>query len=334
MLKDNNLERIYGNIVPKLGLDIFTAYPIDKRVGEISPQYTPTVKENDLLFAIALKDKTLGFVIPKSDKNNYYFEEVPFYYEDIPVLLLHYTDYPNKLEKRNFNTDFRQYKTPTSNWKDNYRKIQSKVTIDLENNIGEFKTRVILSGQYSTLTRSIYCSGPVDSTIDAKYLVPIWKISDNVEIKNIKPQHPMIYYPFKITITAEYIANELFTVENKQYVLKPGNWFKIIYSQGICDEPRFLDYYPDFVGSDSYSYMLEFKNPINIISTLDTVTITNKYGHFSFLIKQIGENKVLLNCNTNIRAKKISKDSIEFVKEINHAISLLEQKEIIFELVE
>ena len=334
ILKDNNLERIYGNMVPKLGLDLFTAYPVDNRVGEISPQYNPTVKENDLLFAVVLNDQTLGFVIPKSDKNHYYFEELPFYYEEIPVLLLHYTDYPSRLDKRNFNTDFRQYTTPASNWKDNYRKIQSKVSIDLKNNTAEFQTRVILSGQYSTLTRCVYCSKPVDSTINPKYLEPIWNIADNVEIKNVKPQHPMIYYPFKTTITAGYVASNLLAVEGNQYTLKPGSWFKMIYSQDICNETRFLDYYSDFIGSDSYSYMLEFDKPIKLISSQDAINVTNNYGHFSFLIKQIGENKILLNCNYNILAKKITKDSIGFVKEINQAISVLDQNEIVFELAE
>lgn len=334
ILKDNNLERIYGNIVPRLGMGLFTAYPVDKRVGEISPQYHPTVKDNDLLFAIILNDNTLGFVIPRSDKNHYYFEETPFYYEDIPVLLLHYTDYPSKAEKRNFNTDFRQYTTPASRWKDNYRKTQSKVSINIENNTTNFQTRVILSGQYSTLTRCVYCDNPVDSTINPKYIEPVWNIVENVDVKNVKLQQPMIYYPFKTTITAEYTANNLLSVENNRYTLKPGSWFKLIYSQGICNKTRFLDYYPDFVGSDSYSYMLEFDKPVKLISSQDTINITNYYGHISFLAKQIGENRILLNCNYNILANKITTDSIEFVKEINHAISMLDQKEIVFELVE
>ena len=144
----------------------------------------------------------------------------------------------------------------------------------------------------------------------------------------------MIYYPFKTTITAGYVASNLLAVEGNQYTLKPGSWFKMIYSQDICNETRFLDYYSDFIGSDSYSYMLEFDKPIKLISSQDAINVTNNYGHFSFLIKQIGENKILLNCNYNILAKKITKDSIGFVKEINQAISVLDQNEIVFELAE
>ena len=332
-LKDNNIERIYGNIVPKLGVDLFTAYPVDIRVGEISPQYTPTVKDNDLLFGIALNDKTLGFVVPKSDKNNYYFEEVPFYYEEIPVLLLHYTDFPSMLEKRNFNREFRSYYTPASNWKDNYRKVQSKVNVDLNSNTLKFQTRVILSGQYSTLTRCVYFSNPIDSTINPQYHDPIWSIASNVEVKKVVTLHPQIYYPYKTTVNAEYTIKNLLNIDNNQITIKPGNWFKMIYAKDICYEARFLDYYPDFVGSDSYSYMLEFDKPVKLISNQDDIDFTNKYCHISFSIKQLGENRLLMTCNYSILSKIIDKESIVLVKEINDIISMIEQEEIVFELV-
>lgn len=334
IVKDNNLERIYGNIVPRFDLDIFTAYPVDGRVGQISPQYNPTIKDNDLLFGIALKDNNLGFVIPRSDKNYYYFEEVPFYYEDIPVLLLHFLDFPNQLEKRNFNTDFRKIYTPTSGFKDNYRKIQSKVSVDLENNLAEFQTRIVLSGQYSTLTRNVYSSYPVDSTVNPRYQDPIWNISDNVKVSEYKQEHPNIYYPFKTTINARYEQSELIHTDNSQYILEPGNWFKLIYWDDILVNTRFLDYYPDFVGSDSYSYMLEFDNPVKLVSDNSDVEISNQYGHFSFVVKQMSEKNILLNCNYNIFSRKVDKDSIGLVKEINQAIIDLQESEFIIETVE
>ncbi len=360
-VEDNNLEIIYGNMVPKLGLDLFTAYPVDKRTGEISPMYNPTVKENDKLFAIQLSDETIGLVIPKSDKNHYYFEELPFYYENIPVLLMHIYDYSNPLTsifyfdftnyipsayssgygffahtggKRNFYNGFRAFTTPASDYKDNYRKIQSKVSITIEDNIANFKTRIILSGQYSTLTRCVYCQKPIDSTINPIYLEPIWNIADNVEVKNVNPQHPLIYFPFKTTIIAEYEASGILQSENKQIHLKPGSWFKLVYKPDCENKIRFLDYYPDFIGSDSYSYLLEFDKPIKLISSLEIKDITNRYGHFCFLTKQIDENKILLTCNYNITTDRIEKDSFNLVKSINQSIATLAQEEIIFEVVE
>ncbi len=334
IIKDNAVERVYGNMVPKLGLELYTAYPVDIRVGEISPHYTATVKDNDLLFGVALKNNTLGFVVPKSDKNHYYFEELPFYYEEIPMLLLHYLDFPNRLEKRNFNTNFRKVTSPASRWKDNYRKIQSKVNVDLQEKTTKFQTRIILSGQYSTLTRCVYLSLPIDSTINVQYHEPIWNVTEDVNLVNNKPQHPNIYYPFKTTITAEYIANDLVTTNNNNYQLELGNWFKMVYHKNINFETRFLDYYPDFIGSDNYSYMIEFDKPIKITSDIENIEITNKYGHLSFAIKQLSNNKLLVTCNYSILSKVVKKSSIGMVKELFDAITKINGTKISFQTVE
>ncbi len=336
-LSDNNLERIYGNLVPRLGMNLLTAYPIDKRVGEISRLYNSTVKDNDLIFAVLLNNLTFGLVIPRSDKNNYYFGEVPFYYEEIPVMIMDVSDFINRSQlggKRNYNQVFQKWMTPITSWEDNYRKVQSKVSINLEDNKAEFQTRVILSGQYSTLTRFVYIDKPIDSTINPKYHEPIWNVADDIKITKVKTTQPLIYSPFKITVMSEYNSNSLISFDNNQYKLKLGNWFKMIYNDDILETTRFLDYYPDFIGSDSYSYMVEFDKPINLVSIPDTFDINNKYCHFSLSFKQIDKQRILFNCTYNILSKRIEKDSIGLVKEINQQIIKLKQSEIKFEIVD
>ncbi|MFK5854754.1 MAG: hypothetical protein QM503_01400 [Bacteroidota bacterium] len=335
-VKDNNLERIYGNMIPRLGVKMLTAYPVDKRSGEISPQYTATVKDNDLMFAALLNDKSVGVIIPKSDKNNYYFEELPFYYENIPVMLLDISDFGNMRQiggKRNFNIAFRAWTTPINNYKENYRNTQSKVTINLEDNTSNFQTRVKLSGQYSTLTRFVYNDKSIDSTINSKYHDPIWNIANDIKIESVTASQPLVYYPFKTTITTKYIANNLFSLIDNKYTLKPANLFKMIYTEDLLAAPRYLDYYPDFMGSDKYTYMMEFDKPIKIVSPSVNFNISNRYCHFSFLVKQIDEKRILLNCTYNIISPKIEKDSIYLVKEINQKIIDLNQSEITFEII-
>lgn len=334
VVKDHNIERVYGNIIPGLGLDFFTAYPVDIRVGEISPQYTSTVKDNDLMIGVAMNNKTLGFVIPKSDKNSYYFEELPFYYEGIPVLLLHYTDFPNQLEKRNFNTNFRTVNTPNSGWKDNYRKVQSKVNVSLENNEIDFQTRVMLSGQYSTLTRNVYNNLPVDSTINPKYFDPVWNISNDVSLKKTNTEHPQIFYPFKTTITLNYDSKNLIESKDSSFNISVGSWFKPIFYEGISNDTRFLDYYPDFIGSDNYSYMLEFNKPIKLADKTYDTKILNDYAHLSFTIKQISENKLLLTYNYSILTRKVEKENIHQVKEINRMIDDIRKMKINIKVAE
>ena len=353
-VSDNNLELIYGNMVTKLTKDLLTAYPIDKRVGTISPTYCPTVNNNDLIYNVIFNDGTAGYVIPKSDKNHYYFDELPFYYEDIPVMLIHIYDYANPTfiysedydftsafypfdygsGRRNYNTNYRWTQTPSSNMKENYRKVQSMVNIDLENNRADFRTRLILSGQYSTLTRCVYCNKPIDSTINPKYLEPVWDIAEAVQVKKVKPGHPLIYYPFKTTISAEYSVNDIVQNKEGQFELKPAKWFKIIWNEVNTSEVRFLDYYPDFVGSDQYSYMIVFDKPVVLISKHSKKEVSNDYARFCFEVSQTEENKILLTCNYNIKVQHVEKKNYNKVAEINAAISALKQEKIIFKTVQ
>ena len=342
-VKDNNLELIYGNVIPRLTTGFLTAYPMDKRVGEIGPYDCSSVLANDLMFMVVFNNATTGYVIPKSDKNNYYFGELPFYYENIPVMLMLLSDYAvlgfpyittaREDGKKNFTIDYHEGKTPHSSYSDNYRKIQSMVKISLENKNADFQTRIILSGQYSTLTRNIYFNRPLDSTINLKYLDPIWNISDNVEVKNIKPGHPQIYFPFKTTILANYSVDNIIQKKDSTFELSPGRWFKLVYYKTKDDQPRFLDYYPDFPGTDRYSYLLEFDKPVMLLGKDKRYDIKNDYAHFCFYVKQIGENKILLVCDYDIYGGKVPSKYFQLVKEINKDITAMKQEKIEFKLI-
>ncbi len=341
-VSDNSLERIYGNMIPRLAKDLFTAYPVDKRTGSVSPIYCPTVHTNDLMYLAVFHNGTGGYVIPRSDKNHYYLDEMPFYYEDIPVMLLHIYDYANPRfifpedydftaayypfdvgsGRRNFNSKYRETRTPASNPKDNYRKVQSMVNIDLDKSTAAFQTRVYVSGQYSTLTRCVYCEKPIDSTINPKYLNPVWNVSENVEVEKIEPEHPEIYYPFKTTINLNYSANDIVFENDSAIEIRIGNWFKLVFHEDI-NGPRYLDYYPDFQGRDQYSYLIEFSKPVELVGSNNPVEVKNKYAQLLYSINQTEENKILVICKYGILARKIESEEFDFVKELNTAIVYL-----------
>ena len=342
---DNKLESVYGSMIPRLAKDLFTAYPVDKRTGEISPVYCPTILDNDLIFKVLFVDGTAGYVIPKSDKNHYYFEELPFYYEDIPVMLMHVYDYANPRwgteyrysfgsGKRNFNTKYRESKTPSSSFKENYRKVQSMVSINLKDNQADFMTRIILSGQYSTLTRCVYCDKPVDSTINPKYLEAVWDIADNVELKALKPGQSLIYYPYRTTINAQYVVPDIVQKKDGQFEINTGNWLKMVFVETDSNKIRFLDYYSDFLGADHYSYMIEFDQPILLLNSVEKQELKNEYAHIYYSVTQTAENKILLTCSYDILAKRVGKENFSLVKKINELILSIEKEKIVFRIAE
>jgi hypothetical protein len=329
---DNNLEAVYANMIPRLAKDLFTAYPVDKRVGVISKYYCSTVNDNDIIFTVIFNDSTAGYVIPKSDKNNYYFNELPFYYENIPVLLLHIYDYENprvQLDidygsaKRNYNTKFREGITPSSSYDDNYRKIQSEVKVNIAKNSADFNTRIILSGQYSTLTRNVYLNRPVDSTINPKYFLPVWDITDNIKINEVKCSSTNINYPFKIIVNADYSAYDIINEQDSVNEINLSGWFKPVYCEINKYKPRFFNYYPDFAGSDRYSYLLEFDKNLTVVDN-EGFELRNDYARVYFEVKQLDDRKILVNFNYDVFGKKVDKKYYNLVLDIYDAISKLD----------
>ena len=353
-IADNNIEQVYGNMIYKLARDVFTGYPIDKRSGEISRIYCPTINSDDLMFLTIFQNGSGSYVIPRSDKNHYYLDEMPFYYEGIPVLLLHVYDYSNPRlifpedydfttdyyaidpgrTGRNFNTEFRSMITPASNSKENYRKVQSKVAIDSKSGAAAFETRIILSGQYSTLTRCVYCDKPVDSTINPMYFEPIWKASEGTVLDDLKPAKRETTFPFKTQIVSQSNANDIAQNRDGLITMNPGEWMKLVITDANEDKPRFLDYYTDFVGSDQYSYMLEFSTPVELLDFHEDISISNEYASLVYSVKQISEKKILVACKYSIRAEKVPSEKYNLVLDIHNAIRELPANELVVKVIE
>jgi len=262
-IREHNKEFIYASILPKLGNNYFTAYITDKRTGEISEKYFAPMYNNDFIFAGILNNNSFAYIIPKSDRNNYYCEELPFYYENVPVFLMHTYDYAGY--KRNFNETVRTSITPGSGVKENYRKTNSLVKVNLNNNLLTFSTKVKLSGQFSTLTRFVYNDNPVDSTINPAYLSKVWEIGNLKSEAYYEIESSHFYFPFETVITAAHSNNEILQkTDENEIMINLNGWIKHIISKDIIIESRHTNFHPDFVGYDSYAYMLDFGQPVTI----------------------------------------------------------------------
>lgn len=328
IVREQNKEFIYASMIPKLGNDFFTAYVADKRYGSISPKYYAPMYDNDFLFAAILNNNMLAYILPKSDRNSLYCEELPFYYENIPVFLLYTYDYAGY--KRNFNDIARILTTPSSSVKDNYRKTNSLVKVDLNKNIVYFSTKISLSGQFSTLIRFIYQDRPCDSTINPLYLKKVWDIKGIKTITNVEPGETDIFYPFRTSVNADYNAKDIIETGEAEYKLIIKDWIKHIIYPDFDSTHRYTDFYPDFMGTDTYAYMINFDKPIEIKSKPENINLDNNYGSFSFSVSQPKENQVLIMSYYLIKTIKVEKDNIEEVAEIFKAIETLNNAQIIF----
>ncbi len=318
MIKEHNKEFVYGSMIPKLGNFFFTAYPSDTRSGYIGKEYYSPMLDNEMLFAAVLNNNTLAYLVPKSDKRNLYCEELPFYYENAPVMLLYTYDFAGY--KRNFEDVLRRVNTPGSTANDNCRKTNCMAKVKIAENRIDFSTRITLAGQFSTLTRFVYNEGSIDSTINPIYLKKVWDFGDSQKISNITLGKTDFYFPYKTKLNANYSVTGL--IENNDGVIEVdlSGWIKHVICKDFSIENRFTDFYPDFSGSDNYAIMLEFDQPVSIAEVPESIDIDNDFGAFNFTVKQMGENKILINSYFLVKSLFVKKENIERVARIFKAI--------------
>jgi hypothetical protein len=327
IMEDYGIESAYAGMILKLGLNFFTAYPVDIRCGEMSSKYFAPMYDNDLAFAAILKSNILAYVLPFSEINQYYCEELPFYYENIPVILINTYDFGSY--KLNMLDSARIVRTPESRFSDNFRRVRSIATIGLEAGTTDFSTAITLSGQYSTLCRFSYLNKPTDPTINPQYNQRVWEIGKDVSLKNLNAGNTDLYFPFSTSITADYSCNSLIEKTDEGYSISIKNWLNHVISADYDTMFRFTDFYPDFLGSDSYTYQLVFDQNITFLNNIRNIYLNNEFGSFTFSIQQQSENKILMTSNFSCKNPVIGKEKmsqvIKMFKEINRCKNLVIQ---------
>ena len=329
-VREPNKEFVYANILPKLGCKYFTAYIDDARSGFISKEYLSPLYDNEMMFA-AITGDNVTFILPKTDKRNLYCEELPFYYESTPVLLIYTYDFAG--HRRNYNDDFRLIVTPGSAANDNFRKVNSMAKCDTENAEIVFRTRISLSGQYSTLTYPVYNDDPTDESINPKYLKEIWDVAEENEIIQVQPKGKKCYFPFVSCVEADY-ATHAENDSNGMIHLDIGQWLKHIYYENMDADHRFTRYHADFLGSDSFNYMIVFDQPVKMISAPDTLKIDNQFGTYQFDISRADANKILVSSFFLTKSLVIEPSEITQVTGIFDAIEQTSHSELVVRLVE
>ncbi|MCD4664411.1 MAG: hypothetical protein K8R68_04005 [Bacteroidales bacterium] len=318
VIKEPNKEYIYASLIPKLDNMFFTAYSSDARSGYMSKEYYAPILDNEFMFAAVLKNKSLAYIMPKSDKRNLYCEELPFYYENAPAMLIFTYDFAGY--KRNFENVLRIINTPGSTAKDNYRKTNCMAKANIAEDKITFSTRISLAGQYSTLTRFIYNEGSVDSTINPIYLEKVWDFGDSQKISSVTMGETDFYFPFRTMVNANYSVFGLIQKNENNVEINLSGWMKHIIYSSFKPNHRFTDFYSDFTGCDTYAFMLEFDQPVSFSEAPENIDIDNDFGTYIFNVKQLGENKLLINSYFTIKSHFVEKENIEQVARIFNVI--------------
>jgi hypothetical protein len=323
---------MYAALISKLDLSFYTAYIADTRVGMISDDFVGPMFDNDFLFGVVLKNNTVQLIYPKKSKFGYYTDEVPFYFENTTARLVCLDDYQDY--KKPINESFRKLHTPYSSFDDNDRKSNILVNADLDKLTTTFTAKIVLRGQYSTLTRGLYQYGYIDKSINGMYAKRIFEIRPDVKLLENETHVIQKVFPFKTEVKLKYSSDSIIkkTGDNK-YSLNLMNWFMHV-CNNLNSETRITNYYPDFKGKDTYSYIITFNKNIELLNQIENINIENNFGNFVISFSQNQPNTLIISSFFLTKTDKVTPDKFSDVTSIFTKIQELNRQKIEFKIVD
>jgi len=303
----------YIAVIRKLELGYFTAYISDKRCGVADGNFLLPMVDDDYFLATLTNDFRMHYIFPKRHDFGLYLDEFPFYHEHTKARMIHMKDY--RSYARDINTQLRQIETPVSNFSDNRRTNHIMVNINTASGNSEFDARLTLSGQYSTLCRGSYTKNYTDPTINPNYGRKIWEMDTEVELKDSKLDQLNYEFPFKSKVNAHYSSPSLFSFKSDTATVKLSDLVSHVVNKIDCNEERHLDYYPDFMGSDTYVYMLKFDKEVELKNETRRVELKNEFGELIYSFEQLNAKTIKLSSFYAIKQSKlIAKEIDQFCK--------------------
>jgi hypothetical protein len=310
-LRDISRQEIYIALIRYLKLEYYTTYISDVRCGEVDNEFLKPMDEDDYFLTPVTKDSRLQFIYPKKDDFGYYLNEFPFYFEGAKARVVHLSDY--KRYKEMISDKLKQTLIPSSGVNNNTRTtyILGNVSADTIS----FKAKVNLSGQFSTMTRGLYKNGYIDNTINPNYNKKIWEMNKKVSVTDSNLIVNSKQFPFNATVTGKYQVVGLLEKINDTININLNYLIRHIV-ENIDSNKRSLDYYSDFLGSDSYVYYIKFDKEIDIINSDNSFNVKNDFGTYSFEITKTNSKSIKISSFLLIKDKLVEVDSISEVVEL------------------
>lgn len=328
-LYSTNRFSIYEGIFNRLKTDYYRVNIADKRVSLIdSHKCLPIIGENRL-FSTQIGEN-IYYVYPKKARFGYALNELPFYLENTKTLHIDQMT-ESYLDKQNVLF----FDTPQSQFKDNYRLIHVLGIVNLNEPQISFDAKVMLSGQYSTLTRGLYQYEEIDSTLNQRYSK---KVSALNSASVGEYTYPLTYdkeYPFRAEVRLTYQGAELVSqTTDSTYLINMNNWFRHIIHEHFDADRRDLNYYPDFQGRDIYRYFLVFDQPVTLPDYKDLpLLIENSFGVYSFGIYAITDRIVMVESDFATIAEQVPTENAHEVAHLYSAIRQVEQSNLLIKVL-
>lgn len=322
VMRETSRYNLYSRLINLLGSIYFTTYILDERIGTLTEHYTANVLFSDFAFAVPY-DQYLSVYYPKKDDFGYEPNELPFYLAGTPAFLV---DIDRLFFTENYFPDLIQLPGLVE---ENYRHNVMDANVDIHNKRVAGKMEVELSGQFSTLTRSVYEFGRVDSSINPAYgHRPFW--NRPVIYSPAQQTEASVYAPYKRVYNMEFeLPGAVRAAEGADYSLSLDGWFNFVTWSDFDADSRVLPFYIDFEGNDFIRLHLNFDQPIEVANPMDfIIREENRFGLVVLEIDQSAPDELILEAQFNIYGDRVEPEKVYLIEELYRAVERMNATQI------
>ena len=288
ILREASRHEFYFNMLDRVNHWYYKAFLQDKRLEVIDTSRVGIYYDNFLSYVMFNKDSMAYIFYPKLGRSGYYANELPFYLTDQYVYLIPQT-IPRKIYDNNPGdiTYPLVYIAPYP-YRVNVKRNISTLHISLQKNTCALHSKLLLSGQYATLTRGYYQYGSLDTTISPTYYADIFR---NIPDKDIHQDSALKIFPFTYGCTIKGTNQQVLSTMEGMYVVDLANLVNVHYEN--LDTKFFkANYQHDFTGKEEFIVELNFDQLVKINNINDyNVEVRTKGFLFSSELVKVADNQ-------------------------------------------
>ena len=317
--------KLYKAFMDHIKQDYYLATARSKYLGDFQIGFITSIQISDYLFAIDAEGGSFHVLYPKTRKKAYAFNELPLYLEGTDFYMYNPKD----------ETSFKKISIPNSTYKLNSlnRKLTSKV--ELESGNMEFNMVKTYRGAFSNLYRNRYYELSKEEELEKILKNNISEQFPETEISDISISEFEDKIPFPFTLKYKYTAkDQLIKVEDNLVKISLKDWFDHAINE-VNAKKRLLDYYPEYSGVDSYTYLVEFDKPVTLVNKdLLEIKMFKDFGSYELYIQQSEPTKILIRSKYSIKKNVIPTNQVKDLEAVNEGVENANSLELLLEISE
>jgi hypothetical protein len=322
-LREISRYNLYHSLFYRLQTPFYMAMLHDTRVEKIDPGRFYYDYRRYWYYTL-MSNERFYYIHPKDQRYGLYMNEMPFYLESAPTILT-----PQCVDDDGSDT-YRYVitNTPGSSEKENIRNTLVIAAVSTDSLKITFDAKVILQGQFSTMTRAAYIPGMVDSSVSPLYYRRISDIPGG-RLLNSEVLSRSTVFPFRTSIKLHYEAAALKRGTGSEYTIPLAGWFNHMVCRDFSARNRTLSFFPDFRSSDSFTYQLKFDKKVQLLNAGEfSSEARNKLGTYLLKATQVDDSTIQLESSFRVMAGSVPPESAADVEAIYSVLNRLDTSQL------